>query len=331
MDAAGVALGAVALFPIVLELFKTVTSLRGFAEKSVILLRQLDLEREVLRRWGKEVGLSGGNDGPGNKCLIPSDLLPIVQEIIEAIGHLLAKATVADNRPPRTGGNASTLSDDLRNLKFGGEQRNTTETLRQAFRRLRWAISEESQLRELIYDIHRYNNGLHNLVPKPMQARLDGLLLQGILSKKDRDELREVRDASEDLRRELSAAANVTLIRESLEAIPHPLTADLMLPRTSFDSISKDMSRYVTIYRHKNGCNMEELPVMVEWRGYKCESNSERKDRFLATCLDLARLLHASRNLAAYRTMDCLGIVDDKEFAPYHRQIFLATRARSKI
>ncbi|KNB04407.1 hypothetical protein FOXG_19286 [Fusarium oxysporum f. sp. lycopersici 4287] len=320
MEVAGLALGTISLFPIVLELFRTVTSLSGFAETSVILFLQLDLEREVLSRWGREVGLCRENNGSGSNCLIPSDLLPVVHEIIAAIGYLLAEATSVDDRPPRTGGNASTLDEALRILRSKIEQQRTIGIpLRQAYRRLRWAIFKEAQLRELIDDIHKYNNGLHNLVPKPVQARLDGLLLQAILSNRDRAGLEEIREASRGLRGDLSAAADVILLRESPEIVPHPSTADLMLSRSGFPFINKDMSRCLTTYRRKIGREVKELHVMVEWRGYKCESNTERKQRFLATCLDLARLLHASQNLAAYRTMDCLGILDDVEFMPNHR------------
>jgi hypothetical protein len=318
MEVVGVGLGTVALISTVLDIFRLVTSFRSYSEASTILFRQLELEREVLSRWATEVGLHPKGDmSSGSQSVIPADLLPLVHKIVATMGALLAKATSTTETIQKAELNVHELRLLLTRLEGEiEEQRRSRESrLSRSLRRLGWAIGEEERLREVINTIHGYNTSLHNLIPKPLQIRLDGSLMQALLSEKDQGVLQELKHASFAFRKDLSIVAAVTTLQQSQPPVAPPSTSQLMLQRSKFTKISSDMARYMTSYEYRD----EKIDVLVEWRAYKTQHNSDQKFQYISTCLDLARLLHTSQSLTAYRTMDCIGIFDDIEFHPHSR------------
>ncbi|KAI3321649.1 prion-inhibition and propagation-domain-containing protein [Xylariaceae sp. AK1471] len=318
MEAVGVGLGTVALISTVLDVFRLVTSFRTYSEASTILFRQLEREREVLLRWATEVGLHQiGDAASESRTAIPTELLPLVHKIVATIGALLAKATATKE----TKGNFESDVQELRLVlevlqsEIDGQKQSRQSRLSRSLTRLGWAIGEEERLKDLITTIHAYNTSLHNLIPKPLQIRLDGSLMQILLSEKDQDELLEIQQASLHWRKAISVVASVTALQQTRSITAPPSANQLMLQRSKFASLGPDMVRYLTRYESHD----ERVHVLVEWRAYKIPHNSEKKFQYLNTCLDLARLLHASQSLAAYRTMDCIGIFDDIEFRPHPR------------
>ncbi|KAL4914502.1 hypothetical protein BDW62DRAFT_190239 [Aspergillus aurantiobrunneus] len=139
--------------------------------------------------------------------------------------------------------------------------------------------------------------------------------MQSLLADPDPGRLLDLQRASSQWRKAISVAASVTALQQQVAKPAPPSTNQLMLPRSSFTSIGADMARYITKYE-RNG---EKVDVLIEWRAYTVPQHSETKTTYLNTCLDLARLLHASQNLDAYRTLDCIGILDDVEFKPHFR------------
>jgi hypothetical protein len=317
MDPVGVGLGTVALVSTVLEVFGLVISFRTYSETSRVLFRQLELEREVLLRWAIEVGLYPASHGSSTNCSIPAELLPLVHQTVATIGSLLAAATSPKGAKKKPEVGAEDLPAVLDRLQ---EELNTNETqyqsrLSRSLTRLGWAISEEDRLKGLITTIHAYNTSLHNLIPKPLQVSLDGSIMQALLAEPDLQSLLEIQRASLHWRKAISVAASVTSFQHQKSTPGPPSTNQLLLPRSRFTSIGVDMARYLTTYEH----NGHTSHVMIEWRAYRIPRNSEHKISYLNTCLDLARLLHESQNLEAYRTLDSLGIIDDIEFKPSSR------------
>jgi len=318
MEAVGVGLGTVALISTVLDVFRLVTSFRTYSEASAILFRQLELERQVLLHWATEVGLHPkGDTSSGSHSAIPVELLPLVHKIVATIGTLLTRATSAREARDKSESDVQELRDTLVTLQNEiDEQKQARQPrLPRSLQRLRWAIGKEEQLKDLIATIHAYNVSLHNLVPKPLQIRLDGSLMHLLLSEKDPDQLLEIQQASLQWRKAISAVATVTAFQQTRSTLAPPSANQLVLQRSKFTSIGPDMARYLTEYELYS----EKIRVLVEWRAHRIPHNSEKKFQYLNTCLDLARLLHASQNLAAYRTMDCIGILDDPEFGPHPR------------
>ncbi|KAI9372457.1 prion-inhibition and propagation-domain-containing protein [Aspergillus egyptiacus] len=311
MDPVGVALGTAALVSTVLDLFRLVTSFRSYAESSAILFRQLELEREVLHRWAIEVGLHPPGEATTH-CKIPSELLPLVDRSVAAIGSLLGQATAgkAAKGLCEAGVNDLRLVHDALQDEIARQKQSR---LSRSLVRLGWAISEEGRLRDLISTIHSYNTALHNLIPKPLQVSLDGSLMQLILAERDGNKLLEIQEASSRWRKALSAAAGVTALQQARPSAP-PSTNQLIIPRSNLSSVGTDMSRHLTQCASKGG----KTDVLIEWRAWRIADPSQ-KSYYLNTCLDLARLLHASQNLVEYRTLDCLGIIEDNEFQPHPR------------
>ncbi|KAL4750111.1 hypothetical protein BDW72DRAFT_213643 [Aspergillus terricola var. indicus] len=314
MEPLGVGLGTAALLSTVLDVFALVTSFRSYSESSNVLFRQLELEREVLLRWAIEVGLHPASASSSN-CAIPPDLLPLVHNTVATIGSVLAKATSPN------GGNTKELEtgpQDLRQvldrLQNETQPKHSQSRLSRSLARLGWAIGEETRLKDLIATIHAYNTSLHSLIPKPLQISLDGSIMQAILAEPDPSRLLEIQRAGVHWRKAISVAASVAALQQQVSMSVPPSTNQLMLSRARFASLGQDMARYQTQYIH-NGVT----EVLIEWRAYKIPPNSETKVTYLNTCLDLARLLHASQNLETYRTLDCLGILDDVEFRPQSR------------
>ncbi|KAK2762869.1 hypothetical protein FQN54_001044 [Arachnomyces sp. PD_36] len=313
MEPIGVALGTAALLSTVLDIFRIVTSFRSHSETSGVLFRQLDLEREVLLRWATEVGLHPSNV-PSSQCAIPVELLPLVHNTVAMIGALLAKATSFKpaNADAEMGIRDMRLVRDSLQSELQSSQR--LSRLSRTLARLGWAIGEEDRLKDLISTIHAYNTSLHNLIPKPLQVSLDGSLMQIVLAEQDEDKLLEIQQASSNGRKALSIVASVTALQQTRSAAP-PLTNQLILHRSKLASLGSDMARHLTRY----DCKGQPVDVLIEWRAYQMPPNSAKKAYYINTCLDLARLLHASQNLPAYRTLDCLGIIDDVEFQPAPR------------
>ncbi|KAL2807767.1 prion-inhibition and propagation-domain-containing protein [Aspergillus granulosus] len=312
MDPVGVTLGTAALVSTVLDVFRLVTSFRSYPESSSILFRQLELEREVLHRWATEVGLQPPSEAP-SRCAIPPELLPLVDRSVAAIGALLGQATSIKATKGVLEVGVSDLKlvhDTLQNEIANHKQ----SRLARSLARLGWAIGEEDRLKDLISTIHSYNTSLHNLIPKPLQVSLDGSLMQILLADHDKDRLLEIQQASSHWRKALSVAASVTALQQG-HALAPPSTNQLIVNRSKLSSVGPDMSRHLTQYTLKN----EKIDVLVEWRAYRAPPNSAEKTAYLNTCLDLARLLHTSQNLPEYRTLDCVGVIDDIEFRPHPR------------
>jgi hypothetical protein len=329
MEAVGVGLGTVALISTVLDVFRLVTSFRTYSEASAILFRQLELERQVLLHWATEVGLyPKGDTLPAPHPTIPVELLPLVHKIVATIGTLLTRATSAKDAKDKPELDIQELRDTLVALQNEIDEQNQARQLGlpKSLQRLRWAFSKEEQLKDLITTIHAYNVSLHNLIPKPLQIRIDGSLMQILLSEKDPDQLLEIQQASLRWRKAISAAATVTAFQQNRSTLAPPSANQLLLQRSKFASVGPDMARYLTEYE----LHGEKIQVLVEWRAYRIPHNSDKKFQYLNTCLDLARLLHASQNLAAYRTMDCIGILDDAEFAA-HPRVGLAYRVPATL
>ncbi|OGE55124.1 hypothetical protein PENARI_c005G11670 [Penicillium arizonense] len=317
MDPFGVGLGTAALVSTVLDVLRLVISFREYSETSRTLFRQLELEREVLLRWAIEVGLYPASHGSSTDCTIPPELLPLVHQTVATIGSLLAAATSPKSAKKNSEVESQDLPAVLGRLQ---EELNNNETqsksrLSRSLIRLGWAISEEDRLKGLITTIHAYNTSLHNLIPKPLQVSLEGSIMQALLAESDPQSLLEIQRASLHWRKALSAAASVTSFQHQKSTPGPPSTNQLLLPRSRFASIGVDMARYLTTYEH----NGQTYHVLIEWRAYRILQNSEHKIAYLNTCLDLARLLHTSQNLEAYRTLDSLGIIDDIEFKPSSR------------
>lgn len=318
MEAIGVGLGTVALVSTVLDVFRVVTSFRTYSEASTILFRQFELEREVLLRWAIEVGLYSIQEAPPESgCAIPAELLPFVHKTVATIGALLVKATSPRETKNKSESDVHELQHLLQLLQSEIQVQNQSRQSRlsRSLTRLGWAIGEDERLKGLISMIHAYNASLHNLIPKPIQIRLDGSLMRALLSEKNEGDLLEIKQASLHRRAAISAVAGVTALQQTRSTPAPPSTNQLMLQRSKFYSLGTDMARYLTMY--KSHC--ENTQVLIEWRANTAPHHSEKKIQYLNTCLDLARLLHASQNLAAYRTMDCIGIFDDIEFRPHPR------------
>jgi hypothetical protein len=318
MDPLGVALGTAALVSTVLDVFRLVTSFRAYPESSGILFRQLELEREVLHRWATEVGLYPPSEA-SSRCVIPPDLLPLVDRSVAAIGALLGQATslkAAKQVLEVRLGYLKVVHERLQNEIANHEQSRLVRSLA----RLGWAIGEEDRLKDLISTIHSYNTSLHNLIPKPLQVSLDGSLMQMLLADQDKDRLLEIQQASSHWRKALSVAASVTALQQRQASLP-PSTNQLIVDRSKLSSLGSDMSRHPTQYTLKD----KKIDVLIDWRACHAPLNSAEKTAYLNTCLDLARLLHASQNLPEYRTLDCVGVIDDIEFLP-HRRIGLVYR-----
>ncbi|KAL3442877.1 prion-inhibition and propagation-domain-containing protein [Aspergillus insuetus] len=311
MDPIGVALGTAALVSTVLDVFRLVTSFRSYPESSGILFRQLELEREVLHRWATEVGLYPPSEVP-SRCVIPPELLPLVDRSVAAIGALLGQATsikaAKDVLEVRVG-DLNVVHERLQNEVANHKH----SRLARSLARLGWAIGEEDRLKDLISTIHSYNTSLHNLIPKPLQVSLDGSLMHMLLADQGRDQLLEIQQASSHWRKALAVAASVTALQQR-QASPPPLTNQLIVDRSKLSSVGSDMPRHLTQYALKN----EKIDVLIEWRAYRAPPNSAETS-YLNTCLDLARLLHTSQNLPEYRTLDCVGVIDDVEFLPHRR------------
>ncbi|KAL4999434.1 prion-inhibition and propagation-domain-containing protein [Aspergillus recurvatus] len=312
MDPLGVGLGTAALLSTVLDVFALVTSFRSYSESSTILFCQLELEREVLLRWAIEVGLYPASASSSN-CAIPPELLPLVHNTVAIIGSVLAKATSPNGAKKELEAGAQDLHQVLDRLQKETQPKHSQSRLSKSLTRLGWAISEETRLKDLIATIHAYNTSLHSLIPKPLQISLDGSVMQAIIAESDSNRLLEIQRAGVHWRKAISVAASVAALQQVSTPVP-PSTNQLMLPRSRFASLGHDMARYQTQYVHN-----EVTEVLIEWRAYKIPPNSDTKTTYLNTCLDLARLLHASQNLETYRTLDCLGVLDDVEFQPHSR------------
>ncbi|KAL4868861.1 prion-inhibition and propagation-domain-containing protein [Aspergillus spectabilis] len=315
MDPIGVALGTAALLSTVLDVFRLVTSFRSYVEASGILFRQLELEREVLQRWTKEVGLHPLSEVSSTQCAIPTELLPLVHTSVASIGSLLARATSirAAKGMSEAGVHDLRLVYDTLRSEIVNSQKQSR--LSRSLARLGWAIGEEDQLKDLISTIHSYNTSLHNLIPKPLQVSLDGSLMQIILAERDENRLLEIQQASSHWRKALSVAASVTVLQQRRPSAAPPSSNQLLIPRSKLSSVGSDLSRHFTQY----ASGTDKVDVLIEWRAYRIPRNSGQKPYYLNTYLDLARLLHASQSLPAYRTLDCLGIIDDVEFQPHPR------------
>ncbi|KAL3486102.1 prion-inhibition and propagation-domain-containing protein [Aspergillus germanicus] len=312
MDPVGVALGTAALLSTVLDVFRLVTSFRAYPESSGILFRQLELEREVLHRWATEVGLHPPSEA-SSRCMIPPELLPLVDRTVAAIGALLGQATsikAAKEALEVRVGDLKVVHERLQNEIANHKQ----SRLARSLARLGWAIGEEDRLKDLIFTIHSYNTSLHNLIPKPAQVSLDGSLMQMLLADQGRDQLLELQQASSHWRKALAVAASVTALQQRQASLP-PSTNQLIVDRSKLSSVGSDMSRHLTQYTLKN----EKIDVLIEWRAYRAPPNSAARTSHLNTSLDLARLLHTSQNLVEYRTLDCVGVIDDIEFLPHRR------------
>ncbi|KAL6235504.1 hypothetical protein BDW75DRAFT_136342 [Aspergillus navahoensis] len=312
MDPLGVGLGTAALLSTVLDVFALVTSFRSYSESSTILFRQLELEREVLLRWAIEVGLHPASASSSN-CVIPPELLPLVHNTVATIGSVLAKATSQNGEKKELEAGAQDLRQVLDRLQKETQPKHNQSRLSRSLTRLGWAICEETRLKDLIATIHAYNTSLHSLIPKPLQISLDGSIVQTIIAEADPNRLLEIQRAGVPWRKAISVAASVAALQQVSMPVP-PSTNQLLLSRARFASLGQDMARYQTQYVHDRVTE-----VLVEWRAYKIPPNSDTKMTYLNTCLDLARLLHTSQNLETYRTLDCLGILDDVEFQPYSR------------
>jgi hypothetical protein len=338
MEAIGVGLGTAAILSCVLDVFRVVTSFRDYSEASTILFHQLDLEREVLLRWATEVGLYPMSDNddaaPGTtatRSAIPDELLPLVHKIIATIGALLVKATSPRQAKGRPESDVQELRLVLENLQSRRQEQSLHPRLgpSKSFSRLGWAIGEQERLKELVTTIHTYNASLHNLIPKPLQIQLDGSLMQALLSERTENDLSEIQHASFQWRKAISAVASVTALQRArtTATAPAPLsTNQLMLQRSDISSLGRDMTRHLTVYESRG----EKINVLIEWRACTLPLKSEKKFQYLNTCLDLARLLHVSQSLAAYRTMDCIGVFDDVEFRP-HPRVGLVYRVPSAV
>ncbi|KAI1177924.1 prion-inhibition and propagation-domain-containing protein [Nemania sp. FL0916] len=329
MEAVGLGIGTAALISTVIDIFRVVTSFRTYSEATTILSRQLALEREVLLRWATEVGLYPKDDGTQTShSAIPAELLPLVHKIVATIGSLLVKATSTQE----TKGKLELDDEDLRHaletfeIDPDGQKQPRQSRLSRSINRIKWAIGEEDQMKDLISTIHAYNTSLHNLIPKPLQIRLDGSLMRSLLYEKTEDELLMIQQASHPWRKAISVAASVTALQRGPSRVAPPSSNQLMLQRSKFSSLNSDMARYVTGYEYQG----ETIQVLVEWRANRMPHNSEKKFYYINTCLDLARLLHASQSLDAYRTMDCIGILDDVEFQ-HHARVGLVYRIPSTI
>lgn len=318
MEAIGVGLGTVALVSTVLDVFRVVTSFRTYSEASNILFRQLELEREVLLRWAIEVGLYV-TDGVQveSQSVIPEELLPLVHKTVATIGALLVKATSSKEAKSNPESDVQELQLVLHLLQSEIQVQNQSQQSRlsRSLTRLGWAIGEDERLKGLISTIHAYNVSLHNLIPKPIQIRLDGSLMQALFSETNEADLLEIKQASLHWRKAISVVAGVTALQQTRSTPSPPSTNQLMLKRSNFASLSTDMARYLTTYES----HRERTNVLVEWRVNTAPFQSEIRMQYLNTCLDLARLLHATQNHPAYRTMDCIGIFDDVEFRPHPR------------
>ncbi|KAL4978865.1 prion-inhibition and propagation-domain-containing protein [Aspergillus desertorum] len=312
MDPLGVGLGTAALLSTVLDVFAVVTSLRSYSESSTILFCQLELEREVLLRWAIEVGLHPASASSSN-CAIPPELLPLVHNTVATIGSALARATSPNGGRQELEAGAPDLRQVLERLQKETQPKHSQSRLSRSLSRLGWALGEEGRVKDLIATIHAYNTSLHSLIPKPLQISLDGSIMQAIIAESDPTRLLEIQRAGVHWRKAISVTASVAALQQVSTPVP-PSTNQLMLSRARFASLGPDMARHQTQYAHG-----EVTEVLIEWRAYKIPPNSDVKMAYLNTCLDLARLLHASQNLETYRTLDCLGILDDVEFQPHSR------------
>lgn len=227
-EAAGVALGVLALWKNCVAVFDMIDSSRRYGMDYEVLCVKLEVERVRLLCWGDAVGLNGGRDDQQSAEVRFSRievkmavvrLLGCIQQVFEDSERLqesygLQPLTAAGT----TGGNEVQLTQSQ--LILGGVFKRTYQTLRRVARdrqrttplarKTLWAIHDRKKFLQLVEEIHGFNDSLENLFPD-VKARATEIIIEEIDSSAQVDELRLLQEATSEGHEVISESASVRL------------------------------------------------------------------------------------------------------------------------